>query len=110
MTRRHLPTLDDFIRSAEWPFSSYVTHPGFENLYVRRFVREGLATLDIGSITARSPGKGQFTLLRSWLTANHPELNVYVECVHNTRFQAYLERAGFVRVTNDPSYLLRRKP
>ena len=100
-----LPTIDEFL-TWTFPCNSYVDHPGFESLYVRsskvHIHLEGQAywcepVLQIGSVDATDPGNGAFTALVEFLVER--DLAVYVENVHNTRFQRKLrDDMGFTSV------------
>ena len=100
-----LPTIDEFL-TWTFPFNSYVDHPGFRNLYVRsskiHVHLEGQSywcepVLQIGSADATEPGNGAFTALVKFLVER--DLAVYVENVHNTRFQRKLsDDMGFTSV------------
>ena len=95
-----LPTLEQFLAKPRFPNNSYVTEPGFSDLYVRhttrRFEGKLYDTLDIGRVIARKPGKGTFTRLLARLHNQYPHLTIYVECVMNPRFaKTLVERLGF---------------
>ncbi len=101
--------------------ASYVTHPGFSSLYVHvgsKYINYILTprVVTFANVRATQPGAGVFSELvvnlhgGSWRAG----FAVYVECVHNERFAAKLERMGFRHqpdIQGAPSlYLLTNMP
>ncbi len=110
-----LPTLDGFL-AEQWPPNSYIKHPEFDQLYLRKgtigvhidgkfwFCRH---TLTIARIVAGKPGKGAFSRLIEDLAKR--KVAICVEIVHEERFQNKLLSMGFVKATPEgqtPSFLL----
>jgi len=100
-------TLEEFIACAEkkiYPSSEYVEEPGFEHLYVRfgKTYIEGQwyqRILTIANVQAEEPGQGTFTKFIQRIKQDWPDVGIYVECVLNPRFAAWLVRNGFSTVT-----------
>jgi hypothetical protein len=92
-----LPTLDAFRTSTTWPNNSYVEHPDFHDLYVRRSKRflGGCVrdALDIARVIAEKPGRGAFTRLVEHLLKEG--VTIYVESVLTPRFEKKLLAMGF---------------
>ena len=97
------PTLDEFLATSDWPFSAYVIHPDFKDLYVRKtdvvvclhatsVVCDRVVT--IANVTAKKPGQGSFTRLVDDLVKK--DLAIYVECAHE-RFGFKLLKMGFIK-------------
>lgn len=96
------PTLDEFLATPEWPFSLYVIHPDFKDLYVRKtsvivHLEDVSSICDrvvtIANIVSHKPGQGSFARLVEDLVKR--DLAVYVECA-NEEFGHKLLRMGFV--------------
>jgi hypothetical protein len=103
------PTLDAFIVQAlsSWPHNAWVREPGFASLYVRISKRtisgETRTVLDLASMEAKKPGKGNLTKLVTRLREAYPDLPLYVECVVNPRLPTMLvDRLGFTPDPNSP--------
>ena len=101
------PTLDEFL-TWKFPFVSYIEHPDFSDLYVRSSYIHVIMddevwrcepVLQIGNIKAKDPGQGAFTAFVEHVVAL--DRAIYVECVHNERFQRKLLEMGFVEVNKD---------
>lgn len=90
----NLPTLTAFLKKSRPP-NSYVLFPGFEELYVRKFVRHGFPTIDIANVTALKPGNGAFTFLVRHIRERYPDRGIFVESVLNERFEGKLRAMGF---------------
>lgn len=78
----------------------YVYEPGWAHLYVRatlRHIEDALRgpVIDLANIEASRPGRGAFTRLVAKIRRKYPEAWVYVECVHNPRFEKRLVDMGF---------------
>ena len=109
-----LPSLDKFIKevtvaSRNFPINAY-TRWGTLTVYVRVGPRYLDGTLyehviDIANVTADVPGKGAFTRLVQHLRSTYPTFSLYVECVLSARFEAGLERLGFVHTEGHPHCL-----
>ena len=99
-----IPTLEQFL-TWDFPKNSYVKFAGFKELYVRStdivVIIDGVTyictkVIQIGRIEAKRPGNGAFTNLVEHLVSLG--YAIFVECVHNERFQDKLARMGFVQV------------
>ena len=95
-------TLDEFLSKA-YPRNAYVTFPGMARLYVRQGgylinseIRED--TIQIASVESSSPGNGAFRKLIEYLTENHPDSTIVVECVLVDRMAEILEHMGFDQI------------
>lgn len=111
-----LPTLQEFF--ADWtnergmhkyPFASYINHPDFQDLYVRRsplYIEHNnvkskvdkVAT--IANVTAYTTGKGSFSRLLLEIFADTDCSCVYVECVLAEDLKPKLIHLGFKQVPN----------
>jgi hypothetical protein len=100
------PTLKEFV-ARDWPHNSYLTHPEFSSIYVRKgaitvFFGEDCFRCDkvitIGSANAKNPGQGAFGRFVEELVKDG--YAVYAECVHNERFRDKLLKMGFVKVND----------
>ena len=98
-----LPTLDKFLSMREG--NSYVDHPHFSMLYVRKWtvpaVMDGefwycTPTLTIANVLATTRNAGAFTRLVDFLSKK--DLAIYVENVQTERFANGLRRMGFKQV------------
>ena len=104
-------------RKADWPKSAYVEEPEFSHLYVRYGRKFLLGAwhdnfLDIANVEAVSPGNGAFSRLLEKVQADWPDTGIYVECVLNARFAAWLLRWGFESnglILSPSFYLLRAR-
>lgn len=99
-----LPTLDEFLIQ-KFPLNSYIRHPDFIELYVRkgpvgvsvdRVFYRCHNTITIARVVAVNPGNGAFTKLIDDLTQK--DLAIYIESVCNIRFAIKLEKLGFKSV------------
>lgn len=100
--------LIDFVQGyKQCPINAWVKVPAFKlRLYTRRtkhLLGEQLVeTLDLASfeISERYRGKGLFTRFIALVESYAAELGlvVFVECVHNERLRAFLERRGYIPV------------
>ena len=107
-----LPSLDEFL-AREWPPTSYIAEPGFENLYLRRadigvFLEGEFFTctrvITIANVETHPTGQGILTKFVEKLVVMG--YAVCVENAHSKRFQAGLLRRGFVLSSlTDPTYL-----
>lgn len=106
-----LPTLDEFMARDGRPNNSYLDHPEFKDLYVRKgeivvrfngnnYICERVIT--IANVEAKKKGRGAFTRLVAELAGKG--LAIFVECVHNPRFRRKLLELGFIRVNGDEDY------
>lgn len=76
-----------------FPTSAWVDEPGL-SLYVRKAIRSGV-DFDLANMNAHRPGRGALThFLDKW----EDKYAFHVECVHNPRLVAYLERRGYKRL------------
>lgn len=109
-------TLKQFIvQYQKFENNAFVDEPGFEHLYVRygsRYIHiddqsiKFTNVLDIANVQALEPGSGAFTNLLHYIQHEWPEMVIYVECVLNPRFAAWLGRNEFRKVNYDgiPSF------
>jgi GNAT superfamily N-acetyltransferase len=98
--------LIDFAQGYEqYPINAWIELPAFKlRLYTRRAKRylgeSRVETLDLASfeIPERYRGKGLFTRFIALVESYATELGlvVFVECVHNERLRAFLERRGYM--------------
>ena len=104
------PTMDQFL-ALNTHSNSYVSEPGFRELYVRKGFRyldgKRVECVDLARIEAEDPGAGAFTKLAERLLTKY---TVYVESVLNPRFAKKLLREGWTMVggTECPSFYLYR--
>jgi hypothetical protein len=102
-------TILEFIASKEK--NAFIKEPEFKQLYVRNAKRliggSYIKTIDIARIEAKKPGKGAFRRLVKTLREKHPDLVVYVECVHSERFAEGLIRMGFLSHGDGTCFYLR---
>lgn len=104
------PTMDQFLASNEH-LNSYLSEPGFRELYVRKGFRylggKRVECVDLARIEAEDPGAGAFTKLATRIL---PKYAVYVESVLNPRFAKKLLREGWIMVGGPecPSFYLYR--
>lgn len=105
-----IPTLEQFL-TWDFPKNSYVGFEGFKELYVRS--QDICVIIDdktyictkvvqIGNIEAKNPGNGAFASLVEHLVSLG--YAIFVECVHNERFQDKLARMGFLRVNLESGF------
>lgn len=101
-----LKTFDTFIQEVGYPYSAYVTEPGFSDLYVRRTPyylvnnKRYEKVIVLALFAVKEKGKGTFTkFLNKCMNLGFP---VIVECCHNERLAKYLERRGFREDTDHP--------
>lgn len=100
-----LPTIDEFLEgSALLPVNSYINHPDFVSLYVRKG-KVGInfdgddnlywcdKCVTIANITARNTGQGAFTALVDDLV--HKGFAIYVAQVHSPKFRIGLMKKGW---------------
>lgn len=110
-----LETLDNFLSrvtkpTRSHPYNAYVSHPGFEELYVRYGIRyvfnQKINVLDIARVISNNPGSGVFTSLVRNLHAQG--FNLYIESVLCGRFMNKLIKLGFTRISSNNFYLCSR--
>lgn len=107
-----LPTLEEFLATpGAWPTSSWVTHPGWHEMYVRkggRYINGQLyrPTLTLANITAEKPGQGTCTNFLAWFD-EHYGWPVVVESIMNHLFYNWLIRMGFEPLPDNFSTLYR---
>jgi len=99
------PLIDFAQGYKRYPINEWIEVPAFKlRLYARR-TRRHLGgkmeeTLDLASfeVSEQNRGKGLFTRFIELVESYAVELGlvVYVECVHNKRLRAFLERRGYV--------------
>lgn len=109
-------SLDEFISSRignpkVFPRNQYVSHPGWESLYVRCTSRllDGKTwspVIDLANIQAETPGNGAFGELVDHLQETYPEAVIYVEQVLPDRFMQGLLRMGFKQKGEERSFYL----
>lgn len=113
-----LPTIDEFL---EWPAllpnNSYINHPDFASLYVRKG-KVGVSIdgddnlywcdkcVTIANITARNTGQGAFTALVDDLV--HKGFAIYVENVNSLRFRIGLKKGGWTQVNCSSGFMFLR--
>lgn len=102
-----LPTIDEFLGTSTLsPNNSYIDHPDFASLYVRKG-KIGVGIKDdgfywcnkcitIANIAAKNPGKGAFTSLVADLV--HKGWAIYVENARNPQFRDSLLNRGWTQV------------
>lgn len=99
------PRLKD---KAVWPRNSYVSFPGWLNLYVRVTSRhlngeERGMVIDLANIEARAKGKGTFKKLIAHIRKTYPGTVIHVEEVLSERFREGLPRLGFIPRRDHPT-------
>lgn len=96
-----LPTFEEFMASEEI-HNSYIEHPDFIYLYVRKYGRffnkDFRSTIDIANVKSICPGNGAFTRLVQFIRATYPTYKICVENAFSAeRFGSKLQRLGFTR-------------
>jgi hypothetical protein len=99
-----LPTLTEMLRRGGGKIvsrSAWVSHPGFEALYVRvgkKYIAGQVHenVVDLANIQATNPGQGTFRKLIGYLQDKWPQYDIHVENALTQRFQAGLKRMGFL--------------
>jgi len=85
--------------------NSYLNHPEFDSLYVRKGAiyidKNWVYGFQIANITATKPGNKAFERLIKQILEINPNIVIYVELVHNERFRAKLTRMGFDQTDKD---------
>lgn len=106
-------TLEEFL-AGNYPTNSFLDREGWDTLYVRKgqigVVIDGKSYLvnkvfAFSNIGVDEPGNGLFTNLVKELT--DAGWAIYVECVHNPRFQDGLRRRGYLELKTEgaPNFL-----
>jgi len=96
------------------PSNSYINHPDFASLYVRKG-KVGISIdgdnafywcdkcVTIANITARNPGQGAFTALAEELM--HKGWAIYVENVNSPQFRMGLLKKGWTQVNCSSGFM-----
>lgn len=118
VTACSLPTIDEFLdETTLLPSNSYINHPDFASLYVRKGkigVRiDGDDTfywcnkcVTIANITARNTGQGAFTALVADLVDKG--FAIYVENANSPRFRIGLMKKGWTQVNCSSGFMFLR--
>ena len=100
-------TLEEFLAN-RYPTNSFIDREGWDTLYVRKgpigvniegkFYRVH-KVFTLANIAVDDPGEGLFTKLVEHLVSLG--WAIYIECVHNPRFQDGLRRRGYYELKTD---------